>query len=163
MTETRHDIRVRRASPADLAELDALFGRTYPALLKEDYPPSVLVTAIPVMARAQPSLLSSPTYFIAERQGSIVGAGGWSARSGQVSRVRHVVADHRLARQGIGRAIFGTIFATARAAGHHRMNCEATRTAVPFYRALGFGEEAEATIQLAPGIDFPIIRMARDL
>jgi hypothetical protein len=40
-------------------------------------------------------------------------------------------------------------------------DCLATRTAVPFYRALGFAELGPAEVTLAPGIVFPAVRMAR--
>ena len=48
------ELTVRVAHPGDLAALDALFARTYPSLLKHDYPPSVLVTALfDVLANAR--------------------------------------------------------------------------------------------------------------
>ena len=49
-------IRVRPAERSDMAAVDALLARSYPRLLKPDYPPSVLVTALPLISRAQPAL-----------------------------------------------------------------------------------------------------------
>ena len=40
---------IRRTRREDLAEVDALFQRSYPALLKGHYPPSLMVTAVPLM------------------------------------------------------------------------------------------------------------------
>jgi hypothetical protein len=59
-------ITISRTTVRDLPRIDALLSESYPALLKPDYPPSVLVTALPLIARANPSLLRSGTYFVAE-------------------------------------------------------------------------------------------------
>ena len=60
------DIFLRVATPADLAAVDALLARSYPRLLAADYPPSVLVTALPLISRARPELLASGTYYVVE-------------------------------------------------------------------------------------------------
>jgi len=161
---------VRRATPADLAAIDALLARSYPALLKGAYPPSLLVTAIPLMAKAQPRLIASGTYFVVEIEDEIVGAGGWTAATppGQrarrgVGNIRHVVTDHTRTRQGIGRALMTHIFSDARAAGARKLDCLSTLMAVPFYEAVGFRVLGPVLIQLRPGIDFPAMAMERDL
>ena len=67
---------VRSARASDLSEIDALLGRSYPVLLKGHYPPSVMVTAVPVISKAQPRLLASGTYFVVlDEDDRIVGAG----------------------------------------------------------------------------------------
>lgn len=155
-----------------MAELDALYGRSYPALLKHSYPPSILVTAIPLLAKVQPRLIASGTYFVVtDDLGAIVGAGGWSAlepRSGRggapaTGHVRHVVTDHKRVRQGIGRALMGHIFDHARAAGMTRLDCLSTLMAVPFYAACGFEEGRHMTLPLQPGIDFRAVFMQRSI
>ncbi|ETX14747.1 acetyltransferase [Roseivivax halodurans JCM 10272] len=162
---------IRAATPDDLAEVDALFQRSYPRLLRGDYPPSVLVTSIPIISRAQPALLASGTFYLAERNGEVVGAGGWSeagpggGRQGRrgVAHVRHVVTDHRLTRQGIGRTLLGHVMMAAAGAGMAEMRCQSTLTAVPFYRALGFSEVGPITVELPRGIGFPAMLMRRIL
>ncbi|MCR9111286.1 MAG: hypothetical protein NXH94_20735 [Rhodobacteraceae bacterium] len=47
---------LRPAKPSDTDALNRLFGQSYPVLLKPDYAPSVLVTAVPLMSKAQPAL-----------------------------------------------------------------------------------------------------------
>lgn len=159
-------ITIRTARPADLAAADTLFSESYPILLRGDYPPSVQVLAIPLISRAQPHLLTSGTYFVAEdADGRLVGAGGWTraARVREVGQIRHVVTDHRRIRQGIGRALMAHIFATARQAGIRHLQCQSTRTAVPFYAACGFRELGPIEVPLQPGISFPAVAMERDL
>lgn len=152
---------LRRTDLGDLAAVDDLLARSYPRLLRPDYPPSVMVTAVPLIARARPWLLASGTYYLAEIAGEVVGAGGWS-RAGVVrGEVRHLVCDHRHLRQGIGRALIGRVLDEARAAGLREMVCQSTRTAVPFYRAMGFEVTGAIEVPLRPGITFPAVQMRR--
>ena len=163
-------VTVRPTTLADLAEIDALFARAYPVLLKPDYPPSILFTALPLICRAQPNLLASGTFFFAVVYGLFVGAGAWTpgAPGGALAdrnagHVRHLVTDQNFTRRGIGRALMARVFKTAEAAGMTVLRCQSTRTAVPFYQAVGFRVLGEITVPLRPGIDFPAVSMMRDL
>lgn len=160
----------RPATRGDLAALDALYARAYPRLLKADYPASVLVTALPVISRVQPALVASGTYFVAEQDGRIVAAGGWTAarpgtRQHDPGRgnIRHVVTDDRMVRRGIGRRLMAHVIADARGAGCTWLHCLSTRTAVPFYAALGFVAGREVTVPVGGAVPFPAIEMRRDL
>ncbi|WP_147125636.1 GNAT family N-acetyltransferase [Shimia ponticola] len=159
------DFIIRAATPADTGHVDALLQRTYPRLLKADYPPSVLVAAIPAMTRARPQLMSCGTYYLAIENGQVLGAGGWTPdrkRAGW-GDIRHVVTDDRHLRRGIGRAIMEHSFATARGAGLQHLECWATLTAEPFYASVAFQRIGPMTVQLQGAIDFPAIRMQRAL
>ena len=161
---------VRTALAADFGGVDALLARSYPAILKADYLPSILVTAIPLISKAQPRLVMSGTYFVVEdKDGAIVGAGGWTRPSPpgaggerfDVAHIRHVVSDHRRLREGIGRRLMGHIFRTAGAAGIEQFECFSTLTAVPFYADCGFSVIGPMTVGLRAGIDFPAVHMRR--
>ncbi|MEL7165691.1 MAG: GNAT family N-acetyltransferase [Pseudomonadota bacterium] len=159
------DFTIRPTTLADMAAVDALLARTYPKLLKADYPPSVLVTALPIISRARPELITSGTYYVVEDRDVILGAGGWTrdrANPG-LGHIRHVVTDDRALRRGIGRALMQHCFDVARAAGITWMECWATRTAVPFYEAVGFQTVRPIDVTLQGGIVFPSIRMLRPL
>lgn len=169
-------ITIRRATPGDLAAVDRLLARSYPRLLAADYPPSVMVLAVPIIARARPELLASGRYFLALDQAEqVVGAGGWSfghpggsaGVQGTVAtdtgHVRHVATDPNVVRAGVGRKLMGEAMADAARAGVRRMECLSTLTAVPFYQALGFRMVAATEVTLQPGIVFPAVRMLADL
>ncbi|MEM0947440.1 MAG: GNAT family N-acetyltransferase [Pseudomonadota bacterium] len=159
-------ITLRIATDADTGALDRLLSQSYTKLLKSSYPPSVQVLALPIISRANPTLLSSGTYYVAEDgDGNILGAGGWtrSIKGPAIADIRHVVTHHRHLRRGIARLVMMGVFSEARVAGITRLDCLATRTAVPFYEAMGFDVEANVTVGLRPGIDFPAIRMVRVL
>ena len=172
MSDAETTFPIRPAMLADMDAIDGLLGRSYPTLLKADYPPSILVTAIPRMTKAQPALIKSGTYYVAEDPGgTLLGAGGWTfalpgrgtMRERGRANVRHLVTDPERLRLGVARAIMQHCFAEARQAGATWMHCLATRTAVPFYTAVGFEVIGEVTVPLGPGVDFPAIAMQRTL
>jgi GNAT superfamily N-acetyltransferase len=163
---------LRLAVPADLSAVDTLLMRSYPALLSRDYAPSTRVLALPIIARARPDLLASGTYWLAiDGQGKVVGAGGWSrgapvgggAGPAETGHVRHVATDAAMVRRGIGRALMRQVIDQASAAGIRRLDCLSTRTAVPFYAALGFRVLGPVDVPLRPGIVFPAVRMLREI
>jgi N-acetylglutamate synthase-like GNAT family acetyltransferase len=161
---------IRRADSADFAAIDRLLAESYPRLLAPDYPPSVLVTALPIISRARPELVVSGRYFVAEEAGRIMGAGGWSMAApgdGAVTRatghIRHVVTDYRVQRQGIGRQLMQVVLADATDAGIRMLECLSTLTARAFYESLGFRALAPIMVPLRPGIDFSAIRMVMEI
>ena len=167
---------LRAALPSDLAKVDMLLARSYPRLLRKDYPPSVMVLALPIIARARTELLSSGRYYLAfGADGKLLGAGGWSRgapapsgqpdtqlRNGGVGHVRHVATDPAAVRQGVGRAVMAAVFDAARRAGLSRLECLSTRTAVPFYSSLGFKALGVVEVPLRAGIVFPAVQMVCD-
>jgi GNAT superfamily N-acetyltransferase len=161
-------ITIRPAAEGDLARIDALLQASYRALLKADYPPSVLVTALPLISRADPALLRSGRYVLAEDgDGRVLAVGGWSMSLPQggigprdIGHVRHVATHPDALRQGLANGVLERCFREARAAGLTWLLAQATRTAVPFYRAMGFEDRAEIEVTLRPGITFPAVEMA---
>lgn len=160
---------IRAATAGDVPAVDDLLRSSYPHLLKADYPPSVLVTAVPLIARAQPSLVGCGTYYVADAgEDGIIGAGGWTLydpadgqRDPGVANIRHFATQPNLLRKGIGHQLMRRCVDDATAAGLTAMRCHATRTAVPFYAAEGFQALGEVEIALRPGINFPVVRMER--
>lgn len=160
----------RATTRTDIPAVDALLARAYPVLLKPDYPASVLVTALPLISRAQPGLVTCGTYFGVFVGGALVSAGGWTFAKpgggegqGRIGHIRHVVTDPDQVRKGYGAALMAHIVETARAAGLREMRCQATRTAEPFYAACGFESLGDMTVPLRPGIVFPAVAMRRNL
>jgi GNAT superfamily N-acetyltransferase len=157
-------ITLRAARTQDLAQVDTLFAQSYPRLLRAHYPPSMFVTAVPLLARANPRLLASGTYLVAEAEdGRILGAGGWSRRPGKVAEVRHLLTDHRFLRQGIARRMLDIIVDEARRARARQLVAQSTLAAEPFYRAMGFAGSMTVNVPLRPGIDFTVVQMTRPL
>ena len=154
---------LRAAKLADIGQVDDLLARSYPRLLRPDYPPSMLVLALPLITKAQPGLLRSGRYFVVEDGDRVVAAGGWSPdrRTQTRGHVRHLATDPDYLRRGIARSLLKTVFAHALRHGLREMETWSTRTAVPFYAALGFEDAQEISVPLAPGISFAAVRMGR--
>jgi GNAT superfamily N-acetyltransferase len=157
---------LRVATDADLTAVSDLLARSYPRLLKPDYPSSVMVTAVPLISRVNPGLVTSGRYYVAALAGhGVVGAGGWSGHSRANGRaeLRHLVTDPRFTRRGIARRIVLSALNAASTQQFGTMRCLATRTAVPFYTAMGFSVIGPLDIGLAPGITFPVVQMTRPI
>ena len=159
---------LRPAGVDDIGALDRLFQRSYARLLAVDYPPSVLVTAVPIIGRAQPALVRSGSFYVVSGPAGLVGAGGWSLQppGGQpgvrgTGHIRHVATDPDAVRQGVGRALMEHILMVAKASGMAQMSCQSTRTAVPFYQSMGVEALGEITVPLPGGLAFPAVRMQR--
>lgn len=165
------DLTLRLATAADLAAVDALIAKSYNALLKRDYAPSVLVTVLPLISRVTPALLRSDQYYLTEdAERRVLAVGGWSRSPPQggpgradIGHVRAVATHPGHLRKGLAQAIVTHTLSEALSAGVARMICQSTRTAVPFYTAMGFRPRGEILIALRPGITFPAVEMERTL
>lgn len=169
-----NSLTLRLARPDDLTAVDDLLGRSYPRLLKADYPPSIMAGLVPMIARARPELLGSGRYFVVEGAGGrVLGAGGYSLTASRGVRaeairpvsanIRHVATDPDATRQGIGRRLMQAVFAAAEGEGVRVYDCLSTRTAVPFYASLGFAVVGPVEVPITPGMRFPAVRMQRQI
>ena len=162
---------IRPTTLDDATAVDALLGRSYAVLLAPDYDADILAAALPGMTRAKPDLLTSGTYFIAvNAQDQVIATGGWTKSaptdgliSAATGHVRHVATDPACLRAGLGRALMAVIMTSALRAGVCQMACLSTRTAVPFYRAMGFIALRPINVELQSGAVFPAIEMKAEL
>jgi GNAT superfamily N-acetyltransferase len=159
--------RIAIASAEDKADLEALYRASYGTLLKPDYPPEQLENALPLLARVNDDLIGSGTYYVArDRESRLLGAGGWTrsepgtgALTPGHAHIRHFAVDPSAGHRGIGRGLFEQCL---NAAGRDIVfECFSTRTAVPFYRSLGFEPVGEIVLPMAPNVGFPSVRMVR--
>ncbi|WP_404381305.1 GNAT family N-acetyltransferase [Caenispirillum salinarum] len=164
---------VRQATVDDAAAVTALLEACYPALMAPHYDPPVLARALPLMCRANPALLASGTFHVAEdATGRVIGCGGWTlARPGApddpedatLGHIRHFATHPDAVRRGVARAIFDRCAADARAAGVRRFECYAALGAEPFYAAVGFRAVGPMAVAMGPDLRFPSMRMVMDL
>jgi len=161
-------IRIRTARADDLAAIERVLAASYPALMAGAYEPEMLARALPMMTKAQPRLIASGTYYVAEIDGEIVGCGGWSreppgAPAGEegVAHIRHFAVSPDSIRRGIGRALYRRCDERARAAGTAVFECYSSLNGEPFYRALGFARLAVIALPMGPGTRLPSIHMRR--
>ena len=164
-----HSIRIAR--PADSDAVSALLLASYSILLAASYDSGALSQALPLMTRANPTLLASGTYYIAEREpGSPIGCGGWTAArpgSGEIiegeAHIRHVAIHPDWIGRGIGTSLLAHCFSEALQLGIRKLHCFSTLNAERFYRASGFETIEPLDVRLEPGVTLPGVFMSREL
>ena len=165
------DYAIRTATLEDAAAANELLQASYPRLMASSYDDKVLAPALKLITKANPFLLGSGTYYVAELStGALVGCGGWTMeRPGastvepELAHVRHFAAHPDWTRRGVGRAIFNCCERAARAAGVMAFECWSSLNAETFYRALGFKRIREMDIELQPQVFFRAVLMRREL
>lgn len=162
---------LRVATPEDEAAVDALLQASYPDLLASAYDADVLADALPLFTRANPSLLSSGTYYLAESGGQkLVGCGGWTRErpgTGQVvaglAHIRHFGTHAAWTGKGVGRGIYSLCEEHARAADIRRFECYSSLNGQGFYAALGFRTVRPIEVNLSPEVAVPGVLMERGI
>lgn len=160
---------IRLSTPDDAEAVTALLAASYPPLMAGHYEPDALAALLPAITVANPQLLGSGRYFIAETaDGTTVGCGGWSTErpgSGEptegLGHVRHFATHPDWIGRGIGRALFERCLAQARAAGVTTFECYANLNAEGFYRALGFVPVRPIEVAVSPERSLPATLMRR--
>ena len=110
MTKT-YEVRVSTID--DSASVSSLLRASYPKLMRSAYDPVLLERALPRMTTAQPGLLESCSYYVAESaDGEIIGCGGWTRErplsteiEENVGHIRHFGVHPDWTRCGVGKAI----------------------------------------------------------
>lgn len=163
-------IGVRVAGPGDVAAIDTILQKSYPALMASVYEPALLARALPLMVKANPRLLASGTYYLAEAESEPAGCGGWTfdepgtgALEPGIAHIRHFGVRPDCTGKGVGRRLYQRCEADARAAGASRFMCFASLNGEAFYRALGFASERAVDVPMGPGLAFPSILMSRSI
>jgi N-acetylglutamate synthase-like GNAT family acetyltransferase len=158
---------IRKSTIGDLAKVTDLLQASYPTLMRPAYDPGILDPALELIARANSSLLSSGTYYVAEAgNGAIVGCGGWSrerpggdVETEAVAHIRHFGTHPGWARRGIGTAIFRRCEADARETGIQQFECYSSLNAERFYSSLGFVRISLLDIRLTREVTLPACHM----
>lgn len=90
--ETRDNYAIRVATSKDDQSVSNLLAVSYPALMQDSYEKPALSAALSIICGANPTLLASGTYYLAEtKDNSVMGCGGWTReRPGQGDVVRRL-------------------------------------------------------------------------
>jgi len=163
-------ITIRPATPDDREMLDELIAAAYARLDNGAYEAARLAAAMPVMSRANPKLLASGTYYIAECDGEPAACGGWTVDkpgSGEITEgvayIRHFATHPAHLRKGIARMLLDRCLNEAAAAGLRLMKSQATLVGEPFYAAAGFSRVGMIEVEMGPGNLLPAVDMERPL
>ena len=161
-------MQIRPSTPEDFSAVEALLGRSYPALMAAAYEESVLARALPRMTKANPELLASGTFYLAEEEGEVVGCGGWTfAEPGSgrlvdgLAHLRHFAVDPARARSGIGRLIFDECARIAAERQARRLQAFSGLNAEPFYASMGLKRLDIVHVPMGDGVVLPVVLMER--
>jgi N-acetylglutamate synthase-like GNAT family acetyltransferase len=135
--------------------------------MRDAYEDLILDAVLPAMTVAQPGLLRSGSYYVAETaEKIIVGCGGWTKErpgSGEilegVGHIRHFGVHPECTRHGVGQAIYARCRGDAKAAGLTKFECYSSLNGEAFYAALGFEQLKKMDVEMLNGITFPSVHM----
>ena len=173
---------VRLALDDDIPALRRLIDISVRGLSHGFYTAQQVDAALQHVFGVDTQLIADGTYYVVEDGRDIAAAGGWSRRrtlfggdqmktvedpmldpAAEPARIRAFYVHPAHARQGLGRLLFRTCAAAARAAGFHDLTLVATLPGEPLYAALGFRVVERLVVDLPNGIELPGARMARAL
>jgi GNAT superfamily N-acetyltransferase len=174
--------RLRPALLAEVPALNALIRASATELSRGYYTASQIESLVTHVFGVDTQLLTDGTYFVIERDGSLVACGGWSGRrtlfggdqaksladplldpATEAARVRAFFVHPAYARQGLGRKLLGHCEAAARDAGFYRAELMATLPGEPLYRAFGYEAREHVTHPLPDGQRVDFVRMGKAL
>lgn len=173
---------LRLAREEDIAELERLIESSVRELQSAFYSKTQMDGALGSVFGVDRELIRDGTYFVVEKKGAIIAAGGWSKReslfgsdaarrkedalldpSRHPARVRAFFVHPQFARRGLARAILEACEKAIRAAGFRRIELGATLPGVLFYRAFDYREGERLEVPLLNGLSLPIVHMTKNL
>jgi len=180
------EIRLRKATPADVTTLRGLIDVSVRQLQAADYSPAQMEGALESVVGVDSQLIADETYLVAEaREGpacdwAIVGCGGWSKRktlfggdawrgredalldpARDAAKIRAFFVHPTWSRRGVGTAILAACEAAASAAGFRRYEMGATLTGAKLFGARGYVAMERIEVAMKNGEKLPVIRMEK--
>lgn len=164
----------------DIPALEALIPVSVRALQVAHYSAAQMEAALGPVFGVDKQLIRDGTYFVVERDGQIVGCGGWSKRKSlyggddgraeedarldpkhDAARVRAFFVHPAWARRGIGRSIMIACEQAIRAEDFRTVDIVATLAGEPLYAAFGYAVVERFEIAMAGGLSLPGVRMTK--
>ena len=169
--EMSSDFTIRVATPNDELAVSALLEASYSVLMGSGYDPATLSAVLPVITRANPKLLLSGTYYVAEATSlRIVGCGGWTHEQPgngdikpELGHIRHFATHPDWLGRTVGRSIYAVCEQAARSAGMRYFECYSSLNAEGFYAALGFETIRRIEVRMGNNEMLPSILMRRSI
>jgi GNAT superfamily N-acetyltransferase len=185
-TANRMNIRIRKATPADIPRVREVIEASVRGLQAQDYSPAQIEGALQSVYGVDSQLIADGTYLVAEvtesQRPEIIACGGWSKRKTlyggdqyasredslldpkqDAAKIRAFFVHPKWSRRGIGSLILEACESAAGEAGFTRLEMGATLSGVAFYKAKGYEALENLQAPLGNGEVLPIVRMAKTL
>jgi N-acetylglutamate synthase-like GNAT family acetyltransferase len=172
----------RRAREDDIPALEQLIPLSVRGLQSACYSPAQMEAALGSVFGVDRQLVRDGTYFVVERDGEIIGCGGWSKRRalfggdhGRVepdaeldpardpARIRAFFVHPTWAREGIGRCLLAACEVAVRGAGFQTIDLVATLAGEPLYTAFGYAVVERYEVPMTDNLSLPVVRMTKKL
>jgi len=176
------DYVVRKATLDDRAAIEQLIIESARSLSREDYSEQQIEAALATVFGVDTNLILDGTYFVADREGVLIGCGGWSKRKtlfggdqyvardsskvdprSEPAKIRAFFVHPAHARKGIARAILAACENEARACGFQSLELMATLPGLRLYRACGYAGEERVEYELVDGVTIEFVPMRKEL
>jgi GNAT superfamily N-acetyltransferase len=173
---------LRKATLADVPELQALIARSARGLSTADYRHSQIEGALKGAFGVDTQLLTDQTYYVVEEAGQCIGCGGWSFRATlfggdaraerdstpldpktQAAKIRAFFVDPSHARRGIGSLLLEHCENEARRLGFSQVELMATLPGAKLYAARGYVGAALVHFDVGSGETIEFIPMRKAL
>jgi GNAT superfamily N-acetyltransferase len=172
---------IRPATAADVPAVASLIEASVRGLGPPHYDAQQINSSLVHLFGVDTAMIEDGTYLVAEDQGDVVGAGGWSRRrtpfggdqAGAVrdAGLRDPAVDPAIlrafyvhpdaARRGLGRMLMDAAEAGARADGFTRFELVSTLPGLEFYRNCGYRDVEPVEIPLPDGVSIGAVRMVK--
>ena len=173
---------LRLAGRGDIEAIEKLISRSVMGLIGGQYSEAALRASIGALFGVDGQIVDDRTYYVVERDGMIVAAGGWSFRrvlfggdatgdrddaradpETEAAHIRAFYVDPEHARAGLGWLILRQSETEAGRIGFRRFALGATLTGVPFYERHGYVAGECFTFALPGGLAFGLRHMVKTL
>jgi N-acetylglutamate synthase-like GNAT family acetyltransferase len=174
--------RPRLAREADVAALEALIPLSVRALQAPYYSQAQMDAAIGPVFGVDRQLVRDGTYFVVERDGRVIGCGGWSRRGAMcgssqgrsqeepeldprvdAARIRAFFVHPAWARRGVGRSIMDACERAISEAGFRDVVIMSTLAGEPLYASFGYAADERSEVEMEGGLRLAVVRMTRTL
>ena len=172
----------RTAAEGDIPAMEALIPLSARRLQAAFYSGAQIEAAIGGVFGVDRQLVRDGTYFVVEHERRVVGCGGWSRRASlfgddagrkredreldplkDPARIRAFFVHPDWARRGIGSSIMSACEHAIAAAGFRRAVIVSTLAGEPLYARFGYRPSERFAVELADGLELPVVRMERTL
>ena len=181
MRDLPDNLRLRRATPADAAAIQALMTGSVETIFPAFYDAEQTASGVRHIGVLDLTLIEDGTYFVVEApDGTLAACGGWSRRdklfngaavtgvearlldpATEPARVRAMFVAGAWTRRGLGTRILEACEAAARAEGFTTLALMATLPGLQLYRSWGFGDERPQDLVMPDGVRVPGVAMSR--
>jgi N-acetylglutamate synthase-like GNAT family acetyltransferase len=176
------DYTIRKATLSDRPAIAELIAASARGLSRADYSDAQIEGAIKTVFGVDSALILDETYYVAEREGQLLGCGGWSKRktlfggdqfaardAGELNpqtepakiRAFFIHPDH--ARKGIARALLSTCESAARAGDFRALELMSTLPGIKLYQACGYSGSESYELSVGDAVSIRLVPMRKEL